>query len=152
MPCYLSCNLTSIYMLEHFHLFEQKKNCSRLWTLCQFPIHLVSVLTLNSVFPKCFHWIRWIHWQKNCHYIKRAWTCHPATSCVRGQDHTTVPARHMWETGSLNWAQFMLQWFIRFPEFSEFLFPFGENSNVSPTVRHLFSDFFQYQTFYACST
>ena len=44
----------------------------------------------------------------------------PATSCVRDQDATTVPARHMWETGSLNWAQFMLHWFIRFPEFTEF--------------------------------
>ena len=64
-----------------------------------------------------------------CHYGKRARTCHPATSCVRGvrgQDATTVPARHMWQTGSLNWAQFMLQWFIRFPEFSEFLFQLGK--------------------------
>ena len=34
----------------------------------------------------------------------------PATSCIRDQDATTVPARHMWETGSLNWAQFMHQW------------------------------------------
>ena len=60
-----------------------------------------------------------------CHYNKRAQTCHPTTSCVRDQDATTAPARHMWETGSLNWPQFMLQWFIRFPEvteFSEFLF------------------------------
>ena len=26
----------------------------------------------------------------------------PPTSCVRVQDATTVPAKHMWETGSLN--------------------------------------------------
>ena len=32
----------------------------------------------------------------------------------------------MWEKGSLNWAQFMLQWFIRIPEFSEFLFHLGK--------------------------
>ena len=38
----------------------------------------------------------------------------------RNQDATTVPARHMWEKGSLNWAQFTLQWFIIFPEFTEF--------------------------------
>ena len=44
----------------------------------------------------------------------------PATSCVRDQDATTVPGRHMWETGSSNWSQFMLQWFISFPEFTEF--------------------------------
>ena len=37
-----------------------------------------------------------------------------ATSCVRDWDATTVPARHMWGTGSLNWAQVMLQRFIRF--------------------------------------
>ena len=43
-----------------------------------------------------------------------------AIFCVRDQVATTVPARHVWETGSLNWAQFMLQWFIRFPEFAEF--------------------------------
>ena len=40
----------------------------------------------------------------------------PATSCAR------APARHMWDTGSLNWPQFMLHWSIRFPKFSEFLF------------------------------
>ena len=34
----------------------------------------------------------------------------PATSCVRGQDDTTVLARHVWETGSLNWPEFMLHW------------------------------------------
>ena len=39
----------------------------------------------------------------------------PATSCIRDQDATTVPARHVWKTGSLNWVQFMLQWFGRFP-------------------------------------
>ena len=53
----------------------------------------------------------------------------PATSCARDQDATTAPARHRWETGSLNWSQFMLQWFIRFPkftEFTEFLFQLGK--------------------------
>ena len=46
--------------------------------------------------------------------IKRTRTCHPATSCVRDQHATTVLARHMCDIGSLNWAQFMLQWFIIF--------------------------------------
>ena len=32
-----------------------------------------------------------------------------------------LETRHMWETESLNLLQFMLQWFIRFPEFSEFI-------------------------------
>ena len=61
-----------------------------------------------------------------CHYSKSAQTCKPATFCVRDQDSTTVPARFMWETGSLNWAQFIFQWFIRFSEFAEFLFHLGK--------------------------
>ena len=44
----------------------------------------------------------------------------PATFCVRNQDATTAPAIHMWKTGFSNWSQFMLQWFVRFPEFAEF--------------------------------
>ena len=65
--------------------------------------------------------------KNTCHYSKRAQTYHPATFCVRDQDATIVPARHMWETGYLNWAQLILQWFIRFPEFTEFT-EFNESS------------------------
>ena len=43
-----------------------------------------------------------------------------ATSCVRDENTNTAPARHTLESGSLNWLQFMLQGFIRFPEFAEF--------------------------------
>ena len=81
-------------------------------------------------FLNVFHWIQRIQWQK-IYDIRRTRTSHTATSCVRDQDATTAPARHMWETGSLNWAQFMLQWFIRFPEFTEFSessAPFSKNS------------------------
>ena len=39
--------------------------------------------------------------------------------CVRNQNASTVPTRHRWETRSLNWTQFMLQWFIIFPKFAE---------------------------------
>ena len=28
------------------------------------------------VFPKCFHWIRWIQCQNICHYSKKTRTCH----------------------------------------------------------------------------
>ena len=42
----------------------------------------------------------------------------PATFRVGGQDATTASAIHMWET--LNWTQFMLQWFVRFPKFAQF--------------------------------
>ena len=30
-----------------------------------------------------------------CHYSKRAQTCHTATSCVRDQNATTAPVRHV---------------------------------------------------------
>ena len=55
----------------------------------------------------------------------------PATSCVQDQDATIAPARHIWETGSLNRAQFI---YIRFPEFAEINESsalFRKNSNVS---------------------
>ena len=43
----------------------------------------------------------------------------PVTSCDRDQDATTAPARHSWETGSVNWPQFI---------------PFRENSNARHPV------------------
>ena len=53
----------------------------------------------------------------------------PATSSVRGQDATTVLARHMYVKGRISkLTQFMLQWFIRFVEFTEFLFHLGKTA------------------------
>ena len=82
-----------------------------------------------GVFPKCYTEFS----DKNiCQYSKRAQAYNPATSCVRDQDATTAPSRHMWEIGTLNWAHIMLQWFTRFPEFVEFdesSVPFRKNSN-----------------------
>ena len=85
----------------------------------------MSTERLNGIFPKCFQWIQW---QK---YLSLKGLKH-ATSCVRNQDTTTMPARHIWETESLNWVQFILQWFIRLPKFTEFnesFAPFRKNSN-----------------------
>ena len=90
----------------------------------------------------------------------------PATFCVRDQDATTAPAhmrdtffvletrmlqqrQHTWETGSLNSAQFMLQSFIRFPEFTEFnesSASFRKNSIV--TLRNASRTDFQSVTMY----
>ena len=59
----------------------------------------------------------------------------PATTCVRDQDAATVPARQMWETGSLNWAPshasviYQIPW-IRWIHWISV--PFTENSNISP--------------------
>ena len=66
-------------------------------------------------FLKCFLDFTEFGDKNICHSFK------PATSYVRDQDATTVRARHMWETRSLNWHQLMLQWFIRFPKFAEFI-------------------------------
>ena len=59
------------------------------------------------VFPKYCQWILWIQWQK--YYILKMVirACH--FLCKR-------PRRY----------QFMLQWFIRFPEFTEFLIHLGK--------------------------
>ena len=76
---------------------------------------------IRHCFPNCFHWIQRI-------FVIIVKLLEPATSCVSYQDATTAPARHMWETGSLNWSQFMLQWFIWFPEFTEFLFYLGKTN------------------------
>ena len=73
----------------------------------------------NGVFLKCLHWI-----QRQKKIVITLKGLEPATSCVRDQGATTVPARHMWKTASLNWAQFIFQWFIRFTEFNESSTPF----------------------------
>ena len=61
------------------------------------------------VFPKCFTEFS----DKNiCHYSKRARTCHllcQRPGCYHSASKTYV------DTGSLNWAQFMLQWFSDSP-------------------------------------
>ena len=45
------------------------------------------------------------------------WLLEPATSCVNDYDATIQPTGH--------WPQYMIQWFIRFPEVAEFTeFPF----------------------------
>ena len=75
------------------------------------------------VFPKCFHWMQWIQWQKIL-LIKRLFKL--ATSCVRSQDVATAPTRQRQQKWSSNWAQLMLQWLIRFPEFTEFLIHLGK--------------------------
>ena len=86
-----------------------------------------------GLFPKCFS-LNSANSVTKIYDIKRTRTCHSATSCVRDKHATTVPARHMWDIGSLNWAQCMLQWFISFSEFTEFSEssgPFRKNSNRS---------------------
>ena len=55
----------------------------------------------------------------------------PAAFCVKDQDVSAVPVRHLWETGSLNWLQFMLQWFIRVPESIRVFLKLYENVNIA---------------------
>ena len=100
---------------------------------------------------RCYHSTSKTHvW---CRIFKRAWTCHllcKRLGCYHSTSKTHVrdrifkrvrtchllckrlgcysaPARHTWETGSLNWTQFMLQWLIRFPEFIKRSAPFRES-------------------------
>ena len=88
---------------------------------------LISTEMINIFFHSIWFFPNFTEFSdKNiCQYNKRARICRPSTSRVRDQDATTVPAWHLWETRSFNWAQFMLQWFIRYPEFAELSeFPF----------------------------
>ena len=65
-----------------------------------------------------------------CYYSKRAWTCHPATSCVRDQDATTAPARHRWEAASLNWAPIHASVIYQFLCIQWIPVPFRKKSNL----------------------
>ena len=64
----------------------------------------------------------------------------PKISCVRDRDDTTRPQTQRQHSRSLYWTQFMLQWFLRFPEFAEFTefnessAPFRENSIVKQEI------------------
>ena len=75
------------------------------------------------VSPKCFSLNSLNSMTKSiCHFSKGF---EHTTSCIWGQDATTELPRHVWESRSFNWPQFMLQWLIRFPGFVEFTeFPF----------------------------
>ena len=72
----------------------------------------------TGVFPKCFP--EFTEYSVTKIFVITAKGLELAISCVRDQHATTAPARHMLETWSLNWLQFMLQRFIRFFEFAEF--------------------------------
>ena len=78
-----------------------------------------------SAFPKCFT-LNLLNLLNTSHYSKRAQTCHQTTSNARNQDVTAVPGRHMLGTESLKLTP--IQWFIRFPEFTEFLFHLGKTA------------------------
>ena len=86
------------------------------------------LIAFIEVFPKYFHWICWIYGPKI--FVITVKGFEPTISCVRNKDASTVPARHGWKTGSLNWLQCMLQWFIRFPEFTEFPSYLGKTLHV----------------------
>ena len=56
-----------------------------------------------------------------------------ANSVKAFRENSNVPQRHSKQRRSLNWTQFMLQWFLRFSEFTDFsesFAPFRENPIV----------------------
>ena len=54
---------------------------------------------ISGGFPACFTEFSKFNDINIWHYSKRVRTCKPTTSCVRDQNATTVPTRHMWERG-----------------------------------------------------
>ena len=79
------------------------------WFICMQTAHMNLN---NGGFSKCFMNSLNSVTKNICHYSKRTRNCHLLFE--------PAPARHMWETGSLNCTQFKVQWFIRFPECAEF--------------------------------
>ena len=64
-----------------------------LWLIPPFDVHLVHICTDKIEFSQNV-FTEFVN--KNiCHYSKRDRTCHPTTCCVRDQEATTVPARHV---------------------------------------------------------
>ena len=109
------------------------------WNMTRNSVNFVQLMEFSlNVFTEFVEYS-----DKNiCLYSKRARTCHQTTSCVKDQDATSVSARYMWKTGSLNWAHFMLPWFIWFPEFvefTEFLFHLGKTAISVNFPIHLFT-------------
>ena len=101
------------FVMRLFFLFMQNKGP---FTARRKPFS--REIVVNSkwhtwIFPKCFHWVQQSVTKIFVTAIK---VFEPAISCVRDQDVTTVPARHMCR------SKYLLQWFIRLPGFPEFLF------------------------------
>ena len=59
----------------------------------------------------------------------------PGTSCVANWSATTVPARNSYHAGSLNWSQFVFQWCVRFPEFTELKESSAQFGKILPEKR-----------------
>ena len=100
-----------------------------------FAVNALSVRMLLEwiLVPKCFYSIQRFSDRNICHYI----------SCVSDYYDTTAPARHTVEGGSVNWVQFILYWFMRFPKlavFNEDSVPFRKNckdQEVMPSPFHI---------------
>ena len=129
---FLSRDTEDVVTFKHLLSFEK---CKTQWNLTEF--------LLNDVFPKqsrTFIWVLFLNGSefsdKNIfHYSKRARTCHQATPVLE----TRMLPQHqqdtcMWETGSSNWAQFMLKWYIRFPEL---LIHLGKTPLISMNLANL---------------
>ena len=88
--------------------------CSKVYGL----IHSTCYHHRNMwVSPKCFHRIHSI--TKNILNKKSIRTWSTLWERERA-GFTTETERHLYQRGSSNWPQFMLQWFVRFPEFAQF--------------------------------
>ena len=109
--CYWSdhCRyLLNVFSFPQLDLKEQKQNVFNFTGLSKESI---------AVFPKCFIELTEFSDKNIC---KRARTCHPATSCVKRNGCYHSASKTHVRDRILHWAQSMLQWLIRFPEFVEF--------------------------------
>ena len=94
----------------------------------------VTRTTNIGVFPKCFHWIQQIQWQKICHYSKRARTCY--LLCKRPGCYHSASKIHVRDR-IFKSSPIHASLIIRFPEFTEFnesSAPFRKNSSIANCV------------------
>ena len=81
-----------------------------------------------------FFWITFTEFNQFLEFYYNFFAKRSIRSCnllCKDRDVSTAPARRKQQRESLDWPQFMIRWFIRFPEFTEFnkiSTPFRKNS------------------------
>ena len=107
--------LTDWFMADYLPWHHYQRNHLRRELMKQ---HSIETIAENIKWAVKTHWRFFLNVSVNSAisvtkiFVIAVQRFEPVTSCVRDQVATTVPTRNLWETWSLNWSQFMLQWFL----------------------------------------
>ena len=131
MKFYFSLNIIWLASWESISFLSSQsvKVANKIYSLTQCSLnvnecHWHILVGNNGVFPKCFQWICWIQWQK---IFIAGKGFEPQSPLVF---ETSMLPKRQPDTCDLNSAQFMLQWFIWFPEFAEFSESFSHSGKT----------------------